>query len=99
MIRTKTVIIPAVPERAEEIPNQVVCDRCGASVEIWSTDPNNWLGKEWHRFDRITVTRETGTCYPEGGETVHTQFHCCLSCWDDLILFFRTGPTIEDSYF
>lgn len=71
MQHKKTIAIPAT---TKEVIDRTTCDFCGCDIKA----------PPFHVAD-VTITREVGTNYPEGGGIERTAYDCCLACWANKI--------------
>lgn len=93
-------IIPPQPQREVEEVVSVACDLCGKGGGEDVVDDSIEWGRRYDR-DRISVTRESGTVYPESRHTTLESFHVCPECWESKVVeWFKSQgakPTIEDT--
>ncbi len=73
MKHMKTVLIL---EHTEEVFDKLTCDICGAESK-WD---ENW-GSESHEKIITTVQMEEEESFPDGGQSLQTQYHICPDCF------------------
>lgn len=85
-----------VTQRIKEIIyDRFYCDICGRDGHKHSHD---WI-KESYQVLEITIKKEEGFRYPEGGHIDKENYHCCPECWESVLApIFKTGPTIKEYY-
>jgi hypothetical protein len=70
-------------KRQRTISDVVTCDMCGRETPYESLYYGRG-GVNWdsgYKYDEITVSRENGFAYPEGGAGKLESFHICPNCW------------------
>jgi hypothetical protein len=75
-------------KRQRTISDVVACDMCGRETPYESLHYGRGGGVNWdfgYEYDEITVSRETGFAYPEGGAGKLESFHVCPDCWHSLV--------------
>ena len=77
MIKKKLVEVPA---KTEEREVAVICDSCSKE----STQREGWAGG--YNIDEITISRNTGSSYPEGGSGEKFVVDLCPDCFKDKLL-------------
>lgn len=80
MEHKKTEIIPV---REREVVDYVTCDICG--IRIQSTG--------MYEVDEVTISRNVGTCYPEGSGGERTEYDVCGECFQSKLMPFIEGFT------
>lgn len=63
------------------------CDICKKITTKKGYDGLNWDEGNYN-FDHITLKRESGTFYPEGGYKNTIEFDICDECWDNKLIPF-----------
>lgn len=85
-----------IPEQKSERIIARICDLCG-----FKTPCESWYDKSWDFDDttiKITIERNTGSRYPEGGYSTNTEIDLCPECFKNkLIPWLKSqGALIKD---
>ncbi len=65
--------------RVEDVCVLLQCDLCGRSGTAWC-DSSEWEETEYV-VERVTISYESGSNYPDGKDTITHTFDVCPTCW------------------
>jgi hypothetical protein len=86
MRHTRTERVPASTRTVED---HVTCDLCKQRISSLH-----------YQRDEVTVSREVGECYPEGGTGITTKFDLCGACFEARLIPWLQSqgaePRVED---
>lgn len=80
-----------IPARETKKCSEVRCALCKKIAKFpHRAVDGNWAD-DYYTVDKVTITRETGASYPEGGNSVVTEIDICPECFDT-----KVRPAMRD---
>ena len=80
-----------VPAATRTVTDKITCDLCGNEM-----DENGHIDEDGrydeYTIEAVTVSYETGTCYPEDGHNTETElFDICPTCYKTKLVIWLKG--------